>query len=157
MIYLGTDHRGFQLKEKIKTWLQEWGYDFQDLGAHEFDENDDYPDLVKPVAEKVSEDPNAMGIVLGGSGQGEAIVANRFKNVRAVVYYGGSEEMVKVTRLHNNSNILSIGAAVGNSAGEADPISEEVAKKVIKAWLETDFLGEERHARRIAKIESNLS
>lgn len=157
MIYLGSDHRGYNLKEKIKNWLAEWGYDFQDMGASSYDEQDDYPDFVKPVAEKVSADPNAMGIILGGSGQGEAIVANRYNNVRAVVYYGGAEEIVKITRLHNNSNVLSIGAAWGDTVSESTPLGEEQVKRAIKLWLDTDFLSAPRHVRRIAKIEKTLS
>ncbi len=144
MIYLGTDHAGFELKEKIKEWLSEWGYEYEDVGAHEYDKKDDYPDFISLVGEKVSADPeNPKGIVLGTSGQGEAVVANKYKGVRAVVYYGGKEEIIKLSREHNDANVLSIAAGF---------IGEE-AQSAIKLWLETSFSGEERHVRRINKIK----
>jgi len=145
MIYLAADHRGFELKEKIKKWLSDWGYEFQDMGAFEYDKDDDYPDFISKAAEKVSQDPeNSKAIILGGSGQGEAMVANRYKGVRAAVYYSDSEEMIKMSREHNNANVLSLGASF---------LDEETAKKAIKLWLETPFSGEERHVRRINKID----
>lgn len=145
-IYLATDHRGYELKEKIKGWLSEWGYEYEDMGAYEYDANDDYPDFVHKAAEKVSEDPeNSRGIILGMSGQGEAIVANRYKGVRAAVYYAGNEEIIKLSREHNNANILSLGAGF---------LSEDTAKNAIKSWLETPFSNEERHKRRIEKIDN---
>lgn len=147
MIYIGSDHAGFELKEKIKGWLKEWGYEFEDMGPFSFDPQDDYPDFIRPVAEKVSEDPeNNRGIVLGGSGQGEAMVCNRSKGVRATVYAARALdlELVKLMRTHNNSNVLSLGARF---------VPEEDAKEVVKTWLETPFSGEERHKRRIAKID----
>lgn len=143
-IYLAADHRGFQLKEKVKTWLKEWGYEYEDMGAFEFNKDDDYPDFISKAAEKVSQDPeNSKAIILGGSGQGEAMVANRYKGVRAAVYYGGSEEVVKLSREHNNANILSLGTFF---------VDEETAKRAVEVWLETPFSGEERHVRRIAKF-----
>jgi len=145
-IFIATDHRGFALKEKIKQWLAEWGYQCQDFGADTLDENDDYPDFISKAAEAVSKDPeNSKGIVLGSSGQGEAIVANKYKGVRAAVYYGGSEDIIKLSREHNDANMLALGAAF---------LDEENAKKVVKLWLETPFSGDERHVRRINKIEA---
>ena len=145
MIYLAADHRGFQLKEKIKDWLSDWGFQYEDMGAFTYDENDDYPDFIHKAAKKVSQDPdNSKAIILGGSGQGEAMVANRYKGVRAAVYYSDSEEMIKMAREHNNANILSLGASF---------ISDEAAKKAIRLWLEKPFSGEERHKRRIEKID----
>ncbi len=145
MIYLASDHRGFELKEKIKQWLAEWGYEFQDMGAFEYNETDDYPDFIHKAAQKVSQDSeNSKAIILGGSGQGEAMVANRYKGVRAVVYYGGNADwVIKTTREHNNSNILSFGTSF---------LTDDEAKKSIKLWLETPFSGEERHKRRLAKF-----
>ena len=146
-IFLATDHAGFELKEKMRQWLEEWGYDFEDLGAHAHNPNDDYPLLIKPAAEAVAKDPeNHRAIVLGGSGQGEAMVCNRFKGVRATVYAARELdlELVKLMREHNDSNILSLGARF---------VPEEDAKQVVKAWLETPFSGEDRHARRIAQID----
>src|SRR3989338_1801332 len=108
-IFLGSDHAGFQLKEKIKKYLQERGETIQDLGAFELNEEDDYPDFVGPVAEAVANDPErSRGIVLGGSGQGEAIAANRFKGVRAALYYGGDKEIVRLSSAHNNANVLAL-------------------------------------------------
>ncbi len=145
MIYLATDHRGFELKEKIKGWLIEWEYQYEDMGAFEYKENDDYPDYVSKAAEKVSNGPdNSKAIVLGGSGQGEAMVANRHKGVRAAVYYGGPEEVIKLSKEHNNSNVLSLGASFLNN--------EDIAKNMIKLWLDTPFSNEERHKRRINKF-----
>lgn len=145
-IYLGADHRGFVLKEKIKKWLGDWNYTYEDLGAFELNPTDDYPDFVEPVAQKISKDPaNSKGIILGASGQGEAIVANRYKEVRAVVYCGGPEEIIILSRKHNDSNVLSLGASF---------IDEATAKRAIELWLETPFSGEERHQRRLEKIKN---
>jgi ribose 5-phosphate isomerase B len=151
-IFLGTDHAGYALKEKIKQWLDEWGYDHEDMGAFSYDETDDYPDFIRPVAEKVAlrqaqGDYDAKGIVIGGSGQGEAMVANRHKGVRATVYAARSLdlELVKLMREHNDSNVLSLGARF---------VPEDDAKQVVKLWLEIPFPGEDRHKRRIAKIDN---
>ena len=144
-IFLGADHAGFELKEKLKPFLKEMGFEFEDLGNFVYDEQDDYPDFISLVAKKVAEDPeNKRGIILGGSGQGEAMVANRKKGVRAAVIYNFNEEIVRLGREHNNANVLSLGAKF---------LSEEEAKKAVKLWLETKFSGEERHRRRIEKID----
>jgi ribose 5-phosphate isomerase B len=147
-IYIGADHRGFHLKEILKIFLKEIGYEVVDFGNDHYDENDDYPDFVLPVAKKVAENPEqSRGIVLGGSGQGEAIAANKVKGIRAAVFYGGPEEIIKLSREHNNANILSLGASF---------LSEEQARQAIRIWLETPFSGEERHIRRIRKINNSL-
>lgn len=178
MIYLGADHRGFELKEKIKTWLSEWGYEVEDCGAFEYNENDDYVDFVSKVAKKVSEDSeNNKGIVLGMTGQGEAMVANKFKGIRAAVFYGPpfqfkkywdyylalrivstgfmnslsnriSKEVIKLSKEHNDANVLSLGAYFLSTIAH-----EKSLKDIIKLWLETKFSGEERHVRRINKIK----
>jgi ribose 5-phosphate isomerase B len=128
------------------------GYEVVDKGAFKFDEGDDYPDYIIPVAKEISEmatqndTSKILGIILGGSGQGEAMCANRFPNVRAVVFYGGPIEIIKLSREHNDANILSIGARF---------VSEDEAKEAVKVWLETAFSGDERHIRRIKKIEPN--
>lgn len=146
-IYIGTDHAGYEMKEALASYIEkDLGFTVADMGAHQFDVSDDYPDFVQLVAKEVSDQPtSARGIVLGGSGQGEATVANRFPNVRATVYYGGPIEVVKLGREHNNSNILSLAARF---------LSIDDAKKAVKVWLETQFTEEERHARRIKKIEA---
>ncbi len=155
-IYLGADHAGFELKEKIKAYLKGQGLTVEDQGAFTVDPDDDYPDYVKIVAKMVQGDPDSRGIVLGGSGQGEAICANRFKGVRAVVYYGspaslgealqagGSLEIIKLSRQHNDANILSLGARF---------INFDEAKIAIDLWLATPFSGDERHIRRISEID----
>ena len=147
IIYLGTDHAGFKLKESLKTYLAGLGYEVEDFGAFEYDPNDDYPDFIRSVAEAVAKNPDEdRGIILGGSGQGEAMVANRFPGIRAAVFYGGPQDIIKLSREHNNANILSLGARF---------LSEEQAKQAVKLWLETSFSNEERHIRRIKKIDAN--
>lgn len=159
-VYLATDHAGFELKEKVKDYLKSLNYEVEDCGAFEFDKNDDYPDFIAKAAEAVSKDPeNSRGIIFGSSGQGEAMVANKFKNVRAAVFYttvvpahnvdvsgrtsSDPFEMIRLTREHNNANILSLGAKI---------LKEEDALKAVKLWLEAPFTEEERHKRRIEKI-----
>ncbi len=144
-IYIGTDHAGFELKEKLVPFLKELGYEVEDKGAFSFVESDDYPDFVKPVAEAISNDSDAKGIVLGSSGEGEGIATDRFPHVRTAVWYGGNMEPLKLSRAHNDANVLSLGARF---------ISEEEAKGAVKLWLKTPFSGDERHVRRIGKIDS---
>ncbi len=143
-IYIGTDHAGYELKEGLKIYLKDLGHDVEDKGAFEFDEQDDYPDFIFPVAKAVAGDVKSKGIILGGSGQGEAMAANRIKGIRAAIYYGGEEEIIKLSREHNNANILSLGARF---------LDLKEAKKAVKMWLETPFSDEERHTRRISKID----
>jgi ribose 5-phosphate isomerase B len=142
-IFLGTDHAGFELKEAIKAHLDSSGYEIEDLGAHWYDGEDDYPDFIRPVAEAVAKDPNNRGIIMGGSGQGEAMCANRVKGIRAVVYYGGPDDIIKLSRQHNNANILSFGARF---------ISKEEALIVLDVWLSLPFEGD-RHQQRIDKLD----
>ena len=160
MIFLATDHAGFELKEKVKSFLKQEGYEIEDCGAYEFDKNDDYPDFISKAAEKVSNNPEDKAIIFGSSGQGEAMVANKFKNVRAAVFYtpcipahnvdvsgrtsDDSFEMIRLTREHNNANILSLGAKI---------LKDEDALKAVKLWIEAPFTNEERHERRIKKIQ----
>lgn len=141
MIYLGADHRGFELKEGIKKYLENLGYSYQDLGNTILDPDDDYPDFAEKVAEKISQNPKYRGILSCGSGVGVNIVANKFKNVRATL--GFNEEVAQVTRQHSDTNVLCL---------PADFLSQEKAEKIVKIWLETEFSGEERHKRRIKKI-----
>ena len=110
-VFFGGDHAGVELKGKLVEFVRSLGYEVFDFGPKEYDENDDYPDFVIPVAQAIRNDSEqSRGVIIGGSGQGEAIVANRFKRVRATVYYGGDPEIVKISREHNDSNILAIGA-----------------------------------------------
>ncbi|MFQ5661775.1 MAG: RpiB/LacA/LacB family sugar-phosphate isomerase [Candidatus Paceibacteria bacterium] len=151
-VLFATDHAGFELKEKLVPFVKSLGYEVEDLGAFEYDENDDYPDSISKAASEISQNPATnKGIILGGSGQGEAIVANRFPNVRAIVFNGQCEEPagmkvpneIVISREHNDANIISLGARF---------LNEESAKEAVKLWLSTEFSEEERHARRIAKI-----
>lgn len=145
MIYLGSDHAGYEMKEVLESYLKELGYEVHDSGTENPDSKDDYPDFISSVAHMVSNNPkDNKGIIIGGSGQGEAITANRFNNVRAAVYYGGPMEIVELSRKHNDANILSLGARF---------INNDLAKEAVKIWLETPFSDEERHIRRIKKIE----
>ena len=144
-IHLATDHAGYELKNKIMDYLVGLGYEVSDHGAFEYNETDDYPDFVSKAAQAVSEDPeNNIGIIFGGSGEGEDMVADKFPHVRAAVYYGGNLEIVKLAREHNDANVLSIGARF---------VAEDEAKEAVKLFLETPFSAEERHVRRIAEIE----
>lgn len=144
-IFFAADHAGFELKNALLIYVRELGYEVEDCGAHELDPADDYPDFISIAAKAVSADPENRAIVLGGSGQGEAMVANRFKNVRAALYYGGVDEIVRLSREHNNANILSLGARF---------VSEVEAKEAVKLFLSTDFNNEERHVRRITQIDT---
>lgn len=147
MIYFATDHAGFELKEKLKKYVFELGYETEDFGSFKYDENDDYPDLILPAAKAVARDiengVDSKAIILGGSGQGEAMVANRIPGIRATVLYDYNEDIIKLSKEHNNANVLSLGARF---------ISEEYAQKAVKLWLETSFSGEERHQRRVNKF-----
>jgi ribose 5-phosphate isomerase B len=143
-VFIGTDHAGFELKEKLVPFLKELGYEVVDKGAFELNEDDDYPDFIKPVAESVASEDGSIGIILGGSGEGEEISANKIEGIRAAEYYGGNLEIVKLAREHNDANILSLGARF---------ISEDEAKEAVKTFLETKFSEDERHIRRINKIE----
>ena len=142
-IHLATDHAGLELKNTIKEFLLGKGYDVTDHGAHEYDALYDYPDFIFPCARAVAADSSSRGIILGGSGQGEAMAANRVKGVRAAVFYNGPEEIIKLSREHNNANILSLGARF---------MSEEEIYKIIELWFEEPFEGG-RHERRIAKLD----
>ena len=146
-IIFAADHAGFALKEKIKNFVESKGFAVLDVGAHDLVEGDDYPVYMAAAGLKVAEDLSGetKAIILGGSGQGEAIVANRFPGVRAVVWYGGSMDIIKLSREHNNANVLSIGARF---------VSDDEAKKAVELWLATAFSGEERHARRINLIDN---
>ena len=142
-IYIAADHAGFKLKNYLKKQLLTDGYNIEDCGAFDFDPLDDYPDFIIPAAEKVANQSNSRGIIIGGSGQGEAMAANRIQGVRAAVYYDGPIDIVKLSRLHNNANILSLGARF---------LSVERATEILNIWLEEKFEGE-RHENRINKLD----
>ena len=145
-IYIGSDHAGFELKEKLIPFLKELGHEVEDRGAFSYDPQDDYPDFVAPIALAITSDPErSRGIVIGKSGQGEAMCANRRKGVRAAIWYGGNMETIKLSREHNDANILSLGAGL---------VGEEMALEAVKLWLETPFSGDGRHIRRIEKLDA---
>ncbi len=144
-IFIAADHAGFELKKKLIPYLQEKGFEVIDKGPFEYVETDDYPDFASLVAQAVLGNPREhRGIMVCGSGQGEGMVANRFKGVRATVYYGGNVEIVKTSRDHNDSNILTIGARFA---------TEKEALHAVDVWLQTPFSNAERHVRRIKKID----
>ena len=142
-IHLATDHAGLELKNSIKDYLIKKENEVVDHGAYEYDALDDYPDFIFPCARAVASDPLSRGIILGGSGQGEAMAANRVKGVRAAVFYNGPIDIIKLSREHNNANILSIGARFMN---------EDEIRSVLETWLNEPF-GGGRHQRRIDKLD----
>lgn len=147
MIYIGSDHAGYELKEKLKIFLSELGYEVTDKGAHKLDNQDDYPDFIVPVAKAVASLEGSFGIIIGGSGEGEAMSANKIDGARATEYYGGDPEVIKVSREHNDANILSLGARF---------VGEEEAEEAVRLFLETKFSGDERHIRRIKKLDDEI-
>lgn len=144
-ILLASDHAGFELKSVLSAWLAEVeGHEVEDLGPHELVPDDDYPDYIMPLAKSVAENKGIFGIIIGYSGEGEAMAANRVRGARAAVYYGGPPDLLRLTREHNNANILSLGAKF---------LSPQEAKDAVILWLSTGFSEGERHVRRIAKLD----
>jgi ribose 5-phosphate isomerase B len=137
-IYLGSDHAGYDLKKHLVSWLAAQGHEAVDCGPAEYDALDDYPPFVMLAAAKTAADPDSLGIVIGGSGNGEAIAANKVDGVRAALAW--SEETARLGREHNNANVISVGARMH---------SEDDATKFVEVFLATAFTGEERHIRRI--------
>lgn len=161
-VYFAADHAGLELKKMLIEFARtELGYEVEDRGAFELDPSDDYPELIACAARALSQDAaqgiESRAILLGASGQGEAMAANRFKGVRCALYYGpavhsqtdaaGKElDMLASTREHNNANALSLAARF---------IAPDEAKTVVKKWLETAFPGDERHVRRVGRLDTN--
>lgn len=139
-IAVGADHGGYELKEKIKPYIQELGYEFQDFGTHDTN-SIDYPLIAKEVARKVAEKEFDRGIIVCGSGLGVAIAANKVKGIRAVTC--SDTYCAKMSRLHNDANVLTMGGRVINS---------ELACEIVKIWLETEFEGG-RHQKRVDMLE----
>ncbi len=166
-IFLATDHTGLEIKNKIKTFLEQKGFTVEDCGAYTYDERDDYPDFVVKAAKKVSENPEEhRGIVFGGSGQGEAMVANKIKGIRCALFYApvspkkpinieGKQsanpfEILTLTREHNFANMLSIGCRF---------LTDDEIMQAVNIWLNSPNSTNERHIRRVEKIkklEGNL-
>lgn len=159
-IALATDHAGFEQLKELQTFLEKAGHECWNFGPKQFVPHDDYPDFIRPAAQKVGNGECQFGIILGGSGQGEAMCANRVAGVRCAVFYGaavpryavdakGTESrdpyaIVRLSRQHNNANMLSLAARF---------VALDEMKNVIKIWLDTPFSNEERHQRRIEKID----
>lgn len=148
-LLLAADHAGYEMKEALKIWLKKAGYKVEDLGTESPEPEDDYPDFVLPLARKVHEDPTGTrGIICAGSGEGEAMAANRYKGVRATVYYAHNTEIARLSREHNNSNIFAIGARF---------VNHDQAKEALSIWLKTDFSDDPKYKRRIDKVENLIS
>ena len=142
-IALGTDHAGFTYKEAVKKHLQKFGHEVQDFGTFS-EESVDYPVFVRPAAEAVADESCDLGVVFGGSGNGEAMAANKVKGVRCALCW--SEETARLAKEHNNANVLSIGQR---------QISQELALNIIDTWLNAEFEGD-RHIRRIEMLDKNI-
>lgn len=144
-IYFASDHAGYELKNVLFEFVRDLGFEVSDLGPHTLDPKDDYPLTIEKAAIQIFNDPeNSRAIILGKTGEGEATVANRFPNTRACVYYGNNLDIIKLSREHNDSNILSIGAGF---------LSPDEAKEAVRLWLHTDFSGDSRHKRRLEEID----
>ena len=140
MIYIGADHRGFELKEKLKDFFDELGYDYEDMGALEHNPNDDYPEFAKKVAEHILH-PDDRGIVICGSGVGVDEVANKIPGVRCGLAM--NKDQIKAARHDDDINVLALAA---------DFTSEDDTKEIVKIFLDTDFADEDRYKRRIQQI-----
>lgn len=140
-VHIGGDHAAYDLQRALVTWLGEEGHDVVDHGATTYDDVDDYPVFVLRAAEGVAAEPDSLGVVLGGSGNGEQMAANKVKGVRAALCYNA--ELAQLARQHNNAQIISIG-------GRFNTVDE--AKEMVKVFLETSFSGVERHQRRIDMV-----
>jgi ribose 5-phosphate isomerase B len=160
-IAITTDHSGFEALKELRTFLESLGHTCVDFGPQAFDPEDDYPDFMFPAAKAVADGSCDVGIIMGGSGQGEAIAANRIKGIRCAVFYGSviaktaidaegtmsddPYEIVKLSRQHNNANVLSLSARF---------LTVDEMKQASRVWLETPTTDVERHLRRIAKLDA---
>lgn len=142
-VHIGTDHAGFAAKEALKKWLESEGYEVVDHGASALDDQDDYPAFCIACAQGVAAEPGSLGIVLGGSGNGEQMAANLVDGVRAALVW--NSEIAQLARLHNDANVISLGARQH---------SLDEMKMFVRVFLETVFSGEERHARRITQMRA---
>ncbi len=140
-VYLGSDHAGFELKGRLIEWLSQAGHEAVDCGPSSYDEGDDYPPYVMRAASSAVADPGSLGIVIGGSGNGEQIASNKIPGVRAALAF--SDDTARLARLHNNANVLSLGARMY-------PDSDAI--RFAQVFIETDFSQEPRHVRRLGEI-----
>ncbi|MFX4291072.1 ribose-5-phosphate isomerase [Streptomyces bohaiensis] len=137
-VYLGSDHAGYELKNHLADWLTRNGHEPVDCGPHIYDALDDYPPFCLRAAERTAADPEALGVVIGGSGNGEAIAANKVRGVRCALAW--SEETARLGRQHNNANVVAVGARMH---------SQDEATALVEAFLATPYSDEDRHTRRI--------
>jgi ribose 5-phosphate isomerase B len=142
-VYIGADHAGYELKNHVVSWLKEHGHEVTDCGPFVYDPEDDYPPFVLRAAQGVVDDPGSLGIVIGGSGNGEQIAANKVRGVRAALAW--SEETARLAREHNDANVVSVGARMH---------SKQEAVRFVEIFLSTPYSGAERHSRRIAQLDS---
>ena len=140
-VYLGSDHAGYELKRHLVTWLADHGHEPVDCGPREYDPGDDYPPYILSAAARTAAEPGSLGVVIGGSGNGEAIAANKVDGVRAALAW--NEETARLAREHNDANVISIGARM-------HPIED--ATRFVEVFVSTPYSGAERHSRRIAMI-----
>ncbi|HUY85318.1 MAG TPA: RpiB/LacA/LacB family sugar-phosphate isomerase [Candidatus Dormibacteraeota bacterium] len=161
-IAVATDHAGFEALRELKLFLESLGHEVTDFGPKSFDKEDDYPDFMFPAARAVAGGECERGIILGGSGQGEAMAANRIKGVRCALFYGpvvaktaidaegntsdDPYEIIKLSRQHNDANVLSLSDRF---------LALDEMQQAIRTWLDTPFSGAERHARRIKKLDES--
>ncbi len=140
-VHIGGDHAAFELHQELIAYLRELGHEVTDHGPHTYDPADDYPVFVLRAALAVQEDAESLGVVLGGSGNGEQMAANKVRGIRAALCYNA--DLARLAREHNNAQIISIG-------GRMNTVEE--AKEMVRVFLETEFTGEERHQRRIDMV-----
>ncbi len=145
VIHIAADHAGFATKEIVKAWLLAAGYLVEDHGAYDFEPNDDFPSYMLSVATAVALQASSCGLLFGGSGQGEAMAANRVRGVRATVYYGGNPEIITLSRTHNDANVLSFGARF---------VTAEEAKECIMHWLATEPSTDAKYHRRNEALDA---
>lgn len=140
-IYFASDHAGFALKNELVAYLRQTrGEDVIDCGAETYNDGDDFTEWIPKAVKEVADDPeNSKAIILGGSGEGEAMAANRFPGIRATVYYGGDKKILELSEEHNKANVLSLGARF---------LSVEEAKEAVDTWLAASFKGDEKYVRR---------
>ncbi len=145
-ILVASDHAGFELKNKIVAYLKSENFDVEDMGAHVYEATDDYPKIMIPVAMRViSDEQNTCAIVIGKSGNGEAMITNRFPGIRAAVYYGKNLEIIRLAREHNNANVLSLGAGF---------LDETEAIEAVRLFIVTPFSNDARHIRRNEMLDT---
>lgn len=143
-IHIASDHAGYEMKNFLKYSLLDMGHTVTDHGPQEYIPEDDYPDFIIPCAEAVIADHQSLGVVVGGSGEGEQISANKVEGIRAIEYYGKDLDIVKFGRDHNDANVISLGQRF---------MTNDEALEAVLLFIETPFSNEDRHIRRIEKVE----